>query len=353
LIKQQHYFTIAEHSLSHARVIPGCLDSAVFKWNMHKQRQNDDFCVCSLIPDREAVLLLNMAKDECRKSSFNAASYAAFRPSYPPSLYSTVLRFHHGQKSLLVDLGCGTGVVPRYMSQEFKHVIGIDPSSGMIKKAEDLSPNNQYSNVDYQVASAESLPFLEDESADMVVAAQAAHWFDYPKLFPELKRVLRKHGTIGFWGYKDHVYCGYPAASKIMLEYCYGPDPSRQLGPFWEPGRLIIANKLRPIKPPEVDFEDIQRTEYEPDARGRGMGQGTLFMEKEMTISQSMEYIRTFSSFHEWEKKNPDRIARAKGGDGDLVDWMYDDMKEAEGWTSEDMLVDLEWGSALILCRKR
>jgi ubiquinone/menaquinone biosynthesis C-methylase UbiE len=72
----------------------------------------------------------------------------------------------------------------------------------MIGKAQDLTPKAQYPNVEYQVGSAESLPFLEDESVDMVVAAQAAHWFDYPKLFPELKRVLRKQGTVAFWGYK-------------------------------------------------------------------------------------------------------------------------------------------------------
>lgn len=304
-------------------------------------------------PAPEAMLSQRPTNNKFSKTSFNAASYAAFRPTYPPSLYNTVLGFHRGQKNLLIDLGCGTGVVPRYLAREFKHVIGTDPSPGMIKKAQDLSPKDQFSNVDYQVASAESLAFLEDGCVDMVVAAQSAHWFDYPKLFPELKRVLRKEGTIAFWGYKDHVYCGYPAASKIMLECCYGSDPSRQLGSFWEPGRSIVVDKLRPVKPPEDDFEDIQRIEYEPDARARATGQGTLFVEKKMAIAQSMEYVRTFSSFHEWEKKNPDKVARAKGGNGDLVDWMYDDMKEAEGWTDENMLLDVEWGSALLLCRRK
>lgn len=239
------------------------------------------------------------------------------------------------------------------MSKEFAHVIGTDPSPGMIQKARESSPKDEYPNVDYQVASAESLPFLQDGSVDMVVAAQAAHWFDYPKLFPELKRVLRKEGTIAFWGYKDHVYCGYPSASKTMLEYCYGSDPDCQLGTYWEPGRFITVDKLRPIKPPEPEFEDIRRIEYEPDARGKHMGQGTLFVDKPMTVAQSMDYLRTLSSFHEWEKKNPDKKARTDGGKGDLVDWMYDDMKKAEGWADERMMLDIEWGSGLLMCRKR
>jgi SAM-dependent methyltransferase len=239
------------------------------------------------------------------------------------------------------------------MAKEFKHVIGTDPSPGMITKAQDSSPKAEYPNVEYKVASAESLPFLEDGSVDMVVAAQAAHWFDYPKLFPELKRVLRKEGTIAFWGYKDHVYIGYPSASKLLKDYFYGPDPDRQLGPYWESGRFITVDKLRPIKPPEAHFEDIQRIEYEPNPKGKNLGEGTLFVEKQMTMAQSMDYLRTASSFHEWEKKHPDKKKRSEGGSGDLVDWMYDDMKEAEGWTDEGMLLDIEWGSGLLMCRKK
>ncbi|KIW05888.1 uncharacterized protein PV09_03083 [Verruconis gallopava] len=286
------------------------------------------------------------------KSSFSAASYAAFRPTYPHSLYQTVLCYHRGAKNRLVDLGCGTGIVPRYLSKEFKQVIGTDPSPVMIKKARESTLESEYPNVDYRLSSAESLPFLEDNSVDMVVAAQAAHWFDYSRLFPELKRVLRKEGTVAFWGYKDHVYIGYPEASKIMLQYCYGKDPDRQLGPYWEPGRSITVEKLRPIKPPQADFDDVQRVEYEPDSRGKAAGEGTLFVEKQMTLAQSMEYIRTFSSFHEWAKQHPDNKKRSEGGQGDLVDWMYDDMKKAEGWTDENMMLDIEWGSALVMCRK-
>jgi hypothetical protein len=32
---------------------------------------------------------------------------------------------------------------------------------------------------------------------------------------------------------------------------------------------------------------------------------------------------------------------------------MYDEMREAEGWESDDLELDMEWGSALILARKK
>ncbi|KAF2423477.1 S-adenosyl-L-methionine-dependent methyltransferase [Tothia fuscella] len=288
------------------------------------------------------------------KSTFNSASYAAFRPTYPPALYNTVLNYHRGPKNLVVDLGCGHGIVPRYLSKEFKQAIGTDPSPNMIKQSKESTSSSEYPNVEFHVASAESLPFIKDGSVDMVVAGQAAHWFDYPRLFPELNRVLRKGGTMAFWGYKDHVYVSYPAASKMLVEYSYGMDQEKQLGSYWsQPGRSILQDKLRPIKPPEDIFEDITRLEYEAGTEGPNSGEGTMFVNKKMTMKQSMDYMRTWSSFHEWEKLHPNDKKRSEARSGDLIDWMYDEMKKAEGWTDEDMELDIEWGSGLLMARKR
>lgn len=45
-------------------------------------------------------------------ASFNAASYASFRPTYPPRLFQTILAYHlarNGDTGKALDLGCGTG----------------------------------------------------------------------------------------------------------------------------------------------------------------------------------------------------------------------------------------------------
>jgi len=239
------------------------------------------------------------------------------------------------------------------MSKEFKHVVGTDPSSGMVSQAQNQSPKSEFPNTDFQVAAAESLPFVEEGSVDMVVAGQAAHWFKHDIVFPELARILCKGGTLAFWGYKDHVYIGYPKASDLVQKYFYGSDPDRNLGPYWEPGRFIVRNKLREIKPPEDLYEDITRIEYEPDPQTANGGEGTLFMSKKMTLAQSKDYVRTASSFHEWERKHPQDKSRKSGGTGDVVDWMYDEMSEAEGWQDDGMEVNLEWGSAIVLARRK
>jgi SAM-dependent methyltransferase len=264
-----------------------------------------------------------------------------------------VLAYHRGPRNLLVDLGCGHGLISRELSKDFKRVIATDPSSGMVKQAQEQSPKSEYPNVDFQVAAAESLPFVQDGSVDMVVAGQAAHWFNYDVVFPELKRILRKGGTLAFWGYKDHVYIGYPRASDIVQRYYYGDDPERNLGRYWEPGRFIVRNKLRDVKPPGELYEDETRVEYEPDPAKANSGEGKMFMTKDMTLGQSKDYVRTASAFHEWERKHPQNKSRKEGGPGDLVDWMYDEMSEAEGWKDNDMPLTLEWGSAIVMARRR
>ncbi|GAB7348320.1 hypothetical protein MBLNU459_g6297t1 [Dothideomycetes sp. NU459] len=288
------------------------------------------------------------------KSTFSAKSYAAFRPTYPQSLYQTVLSYHQGPRNLCIDLGCGHGLVGRELSKSFASVIGTDPSKGMIAQARNSTPRDQYGNMDFREASAESLPFVEDGSVDMVVAGQAAHWFNYPKLFKELARTVRPGGTMAFWGYKDHVFVDFPKATQIMDHYCYGQDKDL-LGSYWsQPGRSIVQNKLGDIKPPEDQWEDIQRIEYEPGAMGKGTGKGTMFMNSRMKVGQCKSYVRTWSSYHGWQETHPDQIAKDKGGNGDVIDEMLEAIsKESPEFKDEDFELDIEWGSGLVMARKR
>ena len=70
------------------------------------------------------------------------------------------------------------------MASRFDLVIGTDPSPGMIRQARAQAEG--LSNVEFREGSTERSPFLEEGSVDMVVAGQAAHWFDYLRLWPEM-----------------------------------------------------------------------------------------------------------------------------------------------------------------------
>jgi hypothetical protein len=219
------------------------------------------------------------------------------------------------------------------------------------------STSSTYKNVTFAVGSSEDLSDIQDGSLDMVVSGQAAHWFDYAKAWPELKKKIRRGGTLAFWGYKDNIFVSYPNASKILDEYCYSPDT---MGPFWEqPGRNILRDKYHAIVPPAEDWEDVERIEYEPGLKGKGSGEGELLMEKRLKLGEMEGYMRTFSCYHNWMNAHEDVRSRKDGGTGDIVDEMFDRMLEAEpewkarGENWRDFEVECEWGSVILLARRR
>jgi trans-aconitate 3-methyltransferase len=240
----------------------------------------------------------------------------------------------------------------------------------MISQAQAVTQSQQLppgsGKVLFRQAPAENIDFLEQGSVDLVTAGQAAHWFDYPRLWPEMARLTRPSSTLAFFGYKDHVLPQYPRASELIQHYAYNKEP-HLLGSYWQqPGRSIVQDKLRKVVPPPEQWEDVQRVEYEPDVQaGLGRGQGTRFMSARMKLGAMEEYIRTWSSLHEWQRKFPERKRRGAEGDrdgrGDVVDELMDKIREVEprlrgdgsphGW--KDVEVDVEWGSALILARRR
>ena len=68
------------------------------------------------------------------------------------------------------------------MANHFDHVVGTDPSDGMIEQARRSNLNQDCANLVFRNSSAENLDFLTNESVDLIVAGQAAHWFDTERL---------------------------------------------------------------------------------------------------------------------------------------------------------------------------
>ncbi|KAG4427307.1 hypothetical protein IFR05_017209 [Cadophora sp. M221] len=221
------------------------------------------------------------------------------------------------------------------------------------------SSQGQYGNIEFRQAAAEDLWFVQDAELDMAVAGQAAHWFDYTRVWPELARTVRKGGTLAFWGYKDNVFVDFPRATRVLDRFCYGDD---RMGPFWEqPGRNILRGKLRGVVPPDEEWEDVRRIEYEPSVEGggRGKGVGEVLMQRRLKLGEVEGYVRTFSAYWNWVAEHPEEKSRAEGGEGDVVDEMFDEMREVEpewkkkGEDWRDIEVDNEWGSAILLARRK
>ncbi|KAJ7180709.1 S-adenosyl-L-methionine-dependent methyltransferase [Mycena filopes] len=320
------------------------------------------------------------------KSTFNAARYAVSRPTYPRLLFDSVLTYHEQSLALpgtnagwehAVDLGCGTGqatvellrsddsepnetetedFVPQEPPKGFDRVTGVDPSAQMIQgamtHAATLGPRG--TALQFIQSPAEKLAFLEDKSVDMVIAAQAAHWFDWEKLWPELNRVLRHGGTAAFWVYSEFRLPKYPELTPLITEYAQGTDPKTSLGPHWEPGRRILANHLQDIPDPR-GWDDVTRVyftgEHYPDLPQPHL---ETIMSKTMTWGGAglHGYLRTFSALNRFHEAFPEDLEHPEGDIATrFLRQLMANAKIPLTPEGEAQEVEVEWPVALVVAR--
>jgi SAM-dependent methyltransferase len=132
--------------------------------------------------------------DPTRRFSDRVADYVRFRPSYPAALLDW-LRAEHGVRPswTVADLGAGTGISTRMFLEAGHPVIAVEPNAAMRAAAvEALGSNPRFRAVDAP-AEATSLPAA---SVDLVVAAQAFHWFQPEAVRREWARILRPDGLV-------------------------------------------------------------------------------------------------------------------------------------------------------------
>ncbi|AOE49184.1 malonyl-ACP O-methyltransferase BioC [Kangiella sediminilitoris] len=124
--------------------------------------------------------------------TYDAAAF--FQRIAGERLYERLDYFKLEPKSI-VDLGCGTGVFTRELSQRFTQaqVTGVDIAEGMIQWCQQQSSAERYLCAD-----AMTLPF-PDNSVDLIFSNLAIQWVnDLSALFQELNRVLRPDGLLLF-----------------------------------------------------------------------------------------------------------------------------------------------------------
>ncbi|KAJ6493978.1 S-adenosyl-L-methionine-dependent methyltransferase [Mycena vitilis] len=285
------------------------------------------------------------------KSSYDSASYAASRPTYPRLLYDLVLQFHEkGPAVGAVDLGCGTGqaTVQLLANDEhrgFQSVIAIDPSANMVQVAKESLPEDLKSHVEVRQGAAEDLSFIENGSVDLVTAAQCAHWFDWTGAWPELHRILKPGGTFA----DDIRLTKHPELTPLITAYSQGTDPATSLGPHWEPGRKILDNHFLDISPPASGWTDLMRVFY-TGPHYPELPHEDVILGKTMSWGGGFAgYLGTYSSLARYHEAFPADRERAEG---DIATRFRRALMEAAGDLDKNALVEVEWPLALVMVRK-
>lgn len=200
-----------------------------------------------------------------------SADYADARPGYPPALFAALAALAPA-RGRAWDVATGSGQAALGLAPLFAEVLATDASEAQLAQARPAP------NVRYERAPAEAAG-LPDAHVDLVTVAQALHWFDLDRFWPEVRRVLRPGGVFAAWGY---AWPEVPPALDAALV-----APFRALvDPWWSPGNRLVWNGYDPATF-RFPFATI------PMAPMR--------LELRWTVGTLARYLRTWSAYQRGE----------------------------------------------------
>jgi SAM-dependent methyltransferase len=190
-----------------------------------------------------------MAAPTTFKDHFSGQSdaYQKFRPDYPPTLFEWLAAAAPARR-LAIDVATGNGQAAAGLAAYFGRVIATDPSAAQLGEA------RAHPRVEYRQEAAEAIS-AEPGGADLVTAAQAAHWFEWPRFTAAAAHVLRQGGVLAVWCYNNCLVS--PAIDRLVADF------SRDVvGSYWPRERRIVeegySSLVLPFSP--IETPDFQMT---------------------------------------------------------------------------------------------
>lgn len=187
--------------------------------------------------------------DNGNKFDWGKASqdYAKYRDIYPEEFYKKLVELGIGIKGQKVlDIGTGTGVLPRNMYSYGAEWTGTDISEEQIAQAKALSENGGM-DIDYFACPAEKLGDIKS-GFDVLTACQCYWYFEHEKTAPQFSGLLNEGGKVAFlmmnWLPFEDEIAG--KTEELVLKY----------NPEWTGG----GDKMKPMFVPEpyLEYFDVE-----------------------------------------------------------------------------------------------
>jgi ubiquinone/menaquinone biosynthesis C-methylase UbiE len=128
--------------------------------------------------------------------------YIKYRPHYSPDVVAALRdACNLKPEDLIVDVGCGTGMLAKTFLENGNRVIGVEPNANMRHAGEEYLAS--FANFTMLDGSAEATS-LPDYNADFIIAGQAFHWFQPEATRREFCRILKPRGwVVLIWHERD------------------------------------------------------------------------------------------------------------------------------------------------------
>ncbi len=178
--------------------------------------------------------------------------YAKYRDIYPDAFCQNIVSRGYGVKGQnCLDLGTGTGVIPRNLYRFGAKWTGVDLEENQIAEARRLSEENGM-DIRFLAAPAEETGFSSG-GFDVITAAQCFWYFDPKRIFPEIHRMLKSDGHLlllftGWLPLESEIAMG---TEKLVLKW----------NPSWTGGGMT-RYEPQPPKGSEALFDCVEAMGY-------------------------------------------------------------------------------------------
>jgi ubiquinone/menaquinone biosynthesis C-methylase UbiE len=208
------------------------------------------------------------------KDNFSTQShlYATYRPHYPSALFDYLISLV-AQKKKAWDCGTGNGQVAYDLAKYFDDVYATDISPSQLENA------RQAPSIHYSLQPAEKTNF-ESSFFDLIVVAQAIHWFDFDAFYAEVRRTAKPQALLAVLGYA-RLEISRSIDQRILNFY------EHIIGSYWDKERKYLDEKYATIPFP---FEEIKGPRFE--------------IVQDWTLKQVMGYLDTWSAVKHFIRQN-------------------------------------------------
>jgi SAM-dependent methyltransferase len=204
--------------------------------------------------------------------SEQASEYTRFRPHYPAALfqYLATLTVDH---QLAWDCATGSGQAALGLVDYFEKILATDASEKQIAHAA------KHDRITYILAPAEKTK-ITSGSVDLIVVAQALHWFDLDRFYAEVRRVSKSAGVLAVWSYS--LLRIEPLIDRLVDKFY-----TDVVGPFWPAERKFVDDKYQSIPFPFQEFASL-----------------AFNMEANWSVEHLLGYMGTWSSVQKFREQN-------------------------------------------------
>ena len=201
-----------------------------------------------------------------------------FRPPYPDETFDVLEELLADEPRVVLDAGCGTGSIARWLAGRVDRVDAIDFSRHMVETGRRL-PGGDRPNLRWTVAAMEDAPLAGPYG--LVTAGQSLHWMQWDVVIPRFREALTPSGKLVLIGH-DFVPAPWDAPLKqILARY----STNRDYAPY-DPVQELVDRGL-------FERQGVRRTGFVP------------------LVSTVDDYVESFHSANGFSRERMDPAAAA------------------------------------------